>query len=359
MTVLDRYLVRSLLVPLGGSLGSFLALAVIVDLFEKLDTFLDNSVPADLVAQYYLATLSFLFILILPVATLIAVLFSLGGMARRNELIAMTASGISLYRILRPVLVAGLLVSLLGLGFTTELVPRGNHLSSEIYDHEIKGRPRLSGASRRDLSYLGSGGRFFLIRRFNGDAGLMENVVLQQFAEGTLVHRVDAAKAQWEDSRWVFREGYIRHFREDGPPRVESFTERTFDDIAETPEDFLRPDKEPDEMTLTELREHIRRTAASGGDVTRLHVDLHTRFSFPFASFIVVLLGAPLTGAIRRGGHALGFGLALLVGFVYYILLQVGETYGYNGTLPPVLAAWIPNFFFLGLGIAGLWKTRK
>jgi lipopolysaccharide export system permease protein len=359
VTVLDRYLTRSLLLPLGGSLGSFLTLAVIVDLFEKLDTFLDNAVPTGLVVQYYVATLSFLFIIVLPVATLIAVLFALGGMARRNELIAMTASGVSLYRILRPVLVVGLAMSLVGLAFSTELVPRGNHHSSEIYDHEIKGRPRISGSQRRDLSYLGSGGRFFLIRRFDGDAGSMEDVVLQQFTEGTLVHRVDAERADWDGNRWVFHDGYIRHFRENGPPKVESFSERTFDDMTETPRDFLRPDKEPDEMTLPELRDHIRRTAASGGDVTGLHVDLQTRFSFPFASFIVVLLGAPLTGAIRRGGHALGFGLALLVGFVYYILLQIGETYGHNGTMPPVLAAWIPNIFFLALGLVGLWRTRK
>jgi lipopolysaccharide export system permease protein len=170
---------------------------------------------------------------------------------------------------------------------------------------------------------------------------------------------VDAERADWDGAHWVFHDGYIRHFRENGPPQVESFTERMFDDMTETPRDFLRPDKEPDEMTLPELRDHIRRTAASGVDVTGLHVDLHARFSFPFASFIVVLLGAPLTGAIRRGGHALGFGLALLVGFVYYILLQIGETYGHNGTMPPVLAAWIPNIFFLTLGLVGLWRTRK
>jgi lipopolysaccharide export system permease protein len=112
-------------------------------------------------------------------------------------------------------------------------------------------------------------------------------------------------------------------------------------------------------MTLRELREHVKRTRASGGDVVRLNVDEQMRYSFPFASFIVMLLGSPLTGAIRRGGQALGFGLALLISFTYYVLLEVGKTFGYNGTLAPALAAWLPNLAFLAAGLFGLWKTRK
>lgn len=359
MRVLDRYLVRSLLIPLGGSLAVFLTLSVVVDLFEKLDTFIDHDVPLAIVTKYYAATIPFLFALMLPVTMLIGVLFSLGGMARRNELIAMTAAGVSLYRILRPVLACGVAVSLLGLLLTTELVPRGNTISNEIYNHEIKDRPRISGTVRRDLSYLGAGGRFFLIRRFDGEKGRMDDVVVQQFAEGTLKRRIDADYAIWQDDRWVFHDGFLRTFRENSPPHVEPFSERSFEEIREKPRDFLRPVKEPDEMTLPELSDHITRTAASGGDVRRLQVDRHTRYSFPFASFIVVLLGAPLTGAIRRGGHALGFGIALLVGFVYYILLQVGETFGDNGSLSPFVAAWLPNVVFLAVGGVALFKTRK
>jgi lipopolysaccharide export system permease protein len=359
VTTLDRYLARAILRPLAFAMGAFLTVAVVVDLFERLDTFIDHDVPFHLITQYYVATLPFLFIIILPISTLIAVLFSLGGMARRNELIAMTANGISLYRILAPVLVVGFGVSVVGLAFTTELVPRGNDHSKQIYDHEIRGRPKRSETQRRDLNYLGAEGRFFLARQFDGDEGRMKEVVVQQFAEGTLVYRIDADTADWEDDEWVFRSGYVRRFRDDGPPEVEHFDERAFPQFPETPRDFLRVVKEPSEMTLPELREHARRTRATGGDPTRLLVDEQTRYSFPFASFIVVLLGAPLTGAIRRGGHALGFGLALLVGFVYYVLLQIGETYGTNGTLPPWLAAWLPNMFFLLLGLLGLWKTRK
>ncbi len=359
MKVLDRYVIRSLLSPLAGSIIVFLTLAVVVDLFERLDTFIDHEVPVRTIVQYYVATLPFLIVLMLPVATLIGVLFSLGGMARRNELIAMTANGISLYRILAPTLVVGFVVSAVGFLLTAEIVPRGNGISEEIYDHEIKGRPRLSGTSRRDLNYLGSGGRFFLIRRFDGEAGVMDDVVVQQFAEGTLVHRIDAVRATWQEDRWIFESGFLRRFGEDGLTAIEAFEQRAFPDIEETPRDFLREIKEPKEMTLSELREHRRRTRLSGGDVTKIEVDERMRASFPAASFIVVLLGAPLAGAIRRGGHALGFGLALLVSFVYYVLLQVGETYGHNGTLTPTLAAWLPNLVFLAIGIFGLWKSRK
>jgi lipopolysaccharide export system permease protein len=357
--VLDRYLARSLLFPLTFATIAFVTVAVVVDLFERLDTFLDNDVPTQTILHYYAATLPFLFILTLPVSTLVGVLFSLGGMARRNELIAMTANGVSLYRILRPVLLLGIGISLIGLALTTQIVPRGNMVSREIYDHEIKGRPRVLGHERRDLNYLGRGGRYFLIRHFNGDQGEMDDVVVQQFADGTLVHRIDAKSAQWSGESWVFRDGYIRRFQEKGVAVAEPFAERSFPEIEEKPLDFLRIAKDPDEMTLPELLEHVRRSEESGGEVTPLRVDVQMRLCFPFASFIVILLGAPLTSAIRRGGHAMGFALALLVGFIYYVLLEFGRTFGYNGTLPPAFAAWLPNLAFLVVGCVGLWKTRK
>jgi lipopolysaccharide export system permease protein len=356
---LDRYLLRSFAFPMTASTGAFLTVAVVVDLFERLDTFLDNHVAAALIAKYYLAKLQFLFVLVLPVATLIGVLFCLGGMARRSELIAMTSSGISLYRILAPLLVAGFAISLIATAFTVEIVPRGNEISSDILDHEIKGRPRLDRDLRTDLNYLGMGGRYFLMRTFDGKKNTMRDVVVQEFAEGTLVQRIDAKSADWENGVWVFHDGYRRKFLPNGRVEAQPFDDRIFPDIKEEPRDFLRPIKEPIEMTLSELIEHTKRSRLSGGDVTRLLVEKHRRFSFPFANFLVVLLGAPMTGAIRRSGHAVGFALALFVGFLYYVLLEVGGTLGINGTLPASTAAWLPNLVFLLAGLYGLYKTRK
>jgi lipopolysaccharide export system permease protein len=356
--VLDRYVARALVLQTVLASLAFLTISIIVDLFERLDTFIDNDVPWTTIAQYYVATMPSLFVITLPIAALIAVLFALGGMARRNELIAMTASGISLYRILAPVLITGTVLTAVGLACTIQLVPWGNDVSRSIYDHEIKGRPRVTGTQRRDLNLLGNGGRFFLIREFDGAAGTMDDVVVQEFAEGTLVRRIDARTARWEGDGWLFFDGYVRRFSAQGVD-AEPFEERRFDEITEAPKDFLRVEKEPDEMTLRELREHVRRTRLSGGDVTKLGVDEQMRYSFPFASFIVMLLGAPLTGAIRRGGHALGFGLALLVSFTYYVLLEIGKTMGYNEAVPAALAAWLPNLAFIGAGILGLLRTRK
>jgi len=342
-----------------ASTVAFLSVAVVVDMFERLDTFIDNHVAAGLIAKYYLAKMQFLFVLVLPVATLIGALFCLGGMARRSELIAMTSSGISLYRILVPLLVAGLVISLLATTFTVEIVPRGNEVSSDILDHEIKGRPRLDRDLRTDLNYLGMGGRYFLMRTFDGKKNTMKDVVVQEFAQGTLLQRIDAKTALWENGTWTFRDGYLRRFLPNGRVEAQPFEERVFPDIKEKPHDFLRPIKEPVEMTLGELIEHTKRSKLSGADITRLLVEKNRRFAFPFANFLVVLLGAPMTGAIRRSGHAVGFALALFVGFLYYVLLEIGGTLGINGTLPASVAAWLPNVVFLLAGLYGLYKTRK
>jgi lipopolysaccharide export system permease protein len=358
--ILDRYLLRSFAIPLVASLAAFLAVAIIVDLFERLDTFLDNRVAAPVILEYYAAKLQFLAALTLPVSCLIAVLFALGGMARRNELVAMAASGIGLHRILAPILAAGFAVSLAAMALTMEVVPRANEVATDILDHEIRGRPRMTGDQRVDLNYLGAGGRYYLMRVFDGSKNTMRDVVVQQFARGTLVRRIDARTATWnDDGTWIFRDGFLRTFHEDGRVDAEPFDERAFPELRETPRDFLRPIKEPNEMTLGELVEQTKRAHLSGGDVTRLLVETHRRIAFPFASFVVILLGAPLTGAIRRGGHAVGFAAALFVGFLYYVLLEVGGTFGLSGQLPASVAAWLPNVVFLGLGILGLVKTRK
>ncbi len=359
MKTLDRYLLRSFAIPLVASLGAFLAVAIIVDMFERLDTFLDNRVAASMIAKYYAAKLQFLAALTLPISCLIAVLFSLGGMARRNELVAMTASGIGLTRILRPILAAGFAVSLAAMSLTMEIVPRANEVATDILDHEIRGRPRVTGDQRVDLNYMGAGGRYYLMRLFDGSKNTMKDVVVQQFAGGTLLRRIDANSATWEKGAWTFRDGFLRTFHEDGRVDAEPFDERAFPEIREAPRDFLRPIKEPNEMTIGELVEHTKRARLSGGDVTRLLVEMHRRIAFPFASFVVVLLGAPLTGAIRRGGHAVGFAAALFVGFLYYVLLEVGGTFGLSGQLPAPVAAWLPNLVFSGLGLYGLAKTRK
>jgi lipopolysaccharide export system permease protein len=174
---------------------------------------------------------------------------------------------------------------------------------------------------------------------------------------GTLAGRVDAAHASWDGHRWVFRDGYLRHFVADRE-YVLHFAEAAFSNLDDPPGDLRAVRKDPEEMSYFELRERIRRLERGGQDARREKVDLLFKISFPLANLVVVLVGAPLAANPRRGGVGVGFGLSLTLSFVYYGLFKASQALGYAGTLPGTLAAWVPNALFLAGATLGLLKAR-
>jgi lipopolysaccharide export system permease protein len=345
MRILDRYLLRRFLAALTAALLAFLAIFIVLDLFEKLDDFIDQGVPIAAVASYYVFRLPEILLLML------ACLFSLGAYARSNEILATLAAGISLRRTLAPVLVLGAVVSGAALFAGETIAPPAAERVNAVQDEWIKpGRARAARV-RTNLSYLGDQDRLFRIGRLDVGKGRMEEVVAQRLENNTLVERIDAKEAVWKDGVWVFRDGYFRRFTPDGLAEAAPFQERPEPGITETPADFAKNPKNPRQMSYRELARHVAKAKASGGEVRKEEVDLNMKIAFPFTSFLIVLLGSPLAALLRRGGNALGFTLALIVCFVYYLGIRVGQSLGYNGVLAPVHAAWIANALFLGLGI--------
>ncbi|MBN1826713.1 MAG: LPS export ABC transporter permease LptG [Candidatus Eisenbacteria bacterium] len=356
MKTLDGYILRRYLLALLTALIAFIAIFLILDLFEKLDDFIDHGVPIPVVGLYYLYRIPEILLLMLPVGMLLACLFSLGQHARNNEFTAIIGAGISLRRAILPVIAAAFVVSLAALAFGEFLAPPAAVRVKEIDDEMIRpGRSRIRSV-RRDLSFLAEGGRFFRIDRLDVAKGEMENVVVQRLQENRLTERIDAKTAEWVDGTLVFRDGFFRRFSEEGLEEAVPFVERPEPAIRETPEDFAAVQKSPRQMSFRELTAHIRKARQSGGEVRKEEVELNMKIAFPFTSFLLVLLGAPLASLLRRGGNAVGFSIALALCFVYYLALRVGQSFGHNGYLPPLLAAWAGNILF---GVAGIWLFRK
>ncbi|MFH1681254.1 MAG: LptF/LptG family permease [Candidatus Eisenbacteria bacterium] len=352
MRILDRYVLSRYLLSLALALAAFLAIFVVLDLFEKLDDFLDQGVPLAVVGSYYLFRMPEILLLMLPIGMLLACLFSLGAHARNNEFLATLTAGISMRRTLLPVLFIGLAVSLAALVAGETLAPPAAERVNTIQDEIIKPGRRRTARLRTNLSFLGDNGRLFRIGRLDVEKGRMEDVVVQLLRNNTLIQRIDAEKARWENGRWVFENGYFRRFSAEGLDEAVPFEERTEPEIRETPEDFGKIQKNPRQMSYRELKKYIRKAKMNGGEVRKEEVDLYMKLSFPFTNFLIVLLGSPLAALLRRGGNALGFTLALLICFVYYLGIRVGQSVGYNELLPPVLSVWIANILFLAIGIA-------
>ena len=140
---------------------------------------------------------------------------------------------------------------------------------------------------------------------------------------------------------------------------IEPFDSLTIPEIEEKPDDFSEEELNEEDMTWRELSRYIERVRRSGGNVDEYLVDLHFKLNFPFAGSIFVLIGVALASGKRKTSIATGFGLTLVVAFLYYAVLRVGQTLGHNGVLPPLLAAQLGNVIFLIVGIILLKRTDQ
>ena len=349
MKILDRYVLREFLGYLGLGLVGFIAIFVVVDLIEKADVFLDHRAPLGLVLRFYLYRAPEVVVQVMPVALLLATFLALGQLNKFNELTAMRTAGLSLLRILSPVFGLATVSVIVGLLLGEFVVPSANRERDRIFSEQIQNQRRDDARERVDVTYLGEGGRIFYIRLYDAVARRMQNVSLQEFRRGELSRRIDAAAAMWDGRRWVFDTGYVRTF-DRGAERAQAFRSLVVDGIAERPEDFAKEPPHPGEMNFLELRAYVDRLRASGARVENFLVDLHLKLAFPLVNFIVVLIGASLATRLRMQGAALGFGLSVLIAFLYYAFMRTGQALGHNGALPPYVAAWLGDVVF---GIVG------
>ncbi len=357
MRIHDRHLATSFGSALVLALIAFIVIFLVVDLFEKIDTYVDNGASVASVLKYSAYKTPQVVTLVLPVAMLLGCLFGIGNLTRRNELLPLQNAGLSQNRILFPVYVAGCIVC--GLAFVAgeTLVPRANEKLERVWKGEIRREPLDPPQTRTNVNYLGEGGRYYLIGRYDARQQTMRDVVIETFADNTLVERLDAREAAWVGGRWEFRNGFLRRFREDRE-EAEPFASRSIDGLVETPEDFAKPAKDPDEMSHAELRRYVRKARASGGAATKEEVEMQMKISFPFSNLILILLGSQLAARRRRSGLAVAFAVSIGIAFVYYSTIRVGESLGANDSIPALPAAWLGNAIFGSLAAVMLARGR-
>jgi lipopolysaccharide export system permease protein len=270
MRILDRYLLREFLVYLMLGLLGFIVIFIVVDLIEKMDVFLDHKAPWFLIAQYFLNLTPDVIVKMLPVALLLATFLALGQLNKFGELTAMRAGGLSLTRILTPVFGVAIGCVFLSLLLGEVVVPAATRARDTIFEERIQHLVRSLPNGRADVTYLGRGGRVWLVGLYLVYEKRMHEVSLQEFRAGVLTRRIDAAEATWDGKRWIFASGYVRKF-EAGHEDAEAFQRMAVDGLGERPEDFAKPGHKPEEMNYFELRGYVEgcARAAPRGELPR------------------------------------------------------------------------------------------
>jgi len=355
MKWLDRYVSSFYLKVWAVCVFGAPFLFIIFKLTDDLDKYLSRGLAVRQIMLAYLFDFPNQMSLSLPVASLFGAVFTVALMSRHSEVTAAKASGISFYRLIAPLIVLGTLVSIGGLALN-ELVPETNRLRAEALGE----RSRASRGIRNQFVYGSDGGRAYTVRRLVAADGLIQDIVIDQEGTGSdyPTYRVFAPSAKWEDTHWVLLNGYLDFF-----PTQDRMMTFAFDSLkqrafTETPEQLLAEQKDPEEMNYAELGSFIESIQRSGGDARSLEVERMLKIAIPMACLVVVLFGSALGNSTGRAGPAMGIGIALGTVLVYLLVVRVGQGMGAGGIIPPGIAAWLPNFLFLGIGLGLLWRTR-
>jgi len=361
LKLLDRYILRKFLSIFFLTLLAFLVIFNIVDLIEKLDKFLKNQLPPKLIAQYYLNLLPFYANLALPMALLLAAVFTIGTFVKHNELTAIKSSGISLYRVATPMLIVGFLLSVGSIFFEDLVVIPATRVRMGIEANNLRRYRYAEQTIFTNIMFQDSPECNIVISIFNRRENAAFNVTIQYSQQQRLQRRLDARRMFWlpDQKLWQIQDFKLRLFDSEGNERVSQIIADSTIKLNLTPEDIVKTNLNPETMRIGELRYFIRRLHESGNEVRKWEVNLHFKLAFAFTNFIVVLFGVPLAAFKQRQGIAFGAGMSLLAIFIYYGLIKFGQVLGFTGLLKPLVAVWFGNVIYLIGGILLLVKVRQ
>jgi lipopolysaccharide export system permease protein len=371
MKLIDKYMLKQYLIPFGYCLGAFCLLYVVIDLFDRFGDFVAAKAPLSdmlLYYGYYLFKVNGFvpfIVMALPIALLLATLYTLTLFAHHNELTAMCASGVSLRRLMVPLLWVGFCASLFGAVVQETLGPAATRWITDYTRQTLKHSGDSSFIVRDYLYHSGAAHRQWLVSELDQrtPTRLKGVKVTHERADGSLAMVITAERAEWMDGAWWFhgmkRQDYDERSDPVGPQSVLASKPVEMDDYDERPDDFINELKDTDYLsTLDMIRTIENRPNVSGAWLARRLVDIHSRLAMPWSCLILILLGLPATagGSRRPAMRSVAFGVMALFGF--YFLVMTGKILGARELIWPWLAGWMPNLTFLGIGGWLTWRLK-
>ena len=351
MRILALYVAREFLKLFGFLVVGFVAIFTLFDFIEKVDNFIEAEVPASAMFTYFLLQIPEITALMIPMAVLMGSIISLGLMAKRNEIVAVKSSGISMFRFSLPIVLISVALAM-GVALINETVlPITKSRTNFIWNVRVEKQP--GKLFQQERFWFKGQNSIYQVGFYQPENQSLSEVTLHRFGpDFDLDARIDARQASYVGGKWVFFKGLYQQRVPGGGYTAQVFEELTLT-LPERPQDFTRLTKPSEEMSLGELARYVDKAQAKGFEPRRQRVDLQAKLSFPFVCLIMALIGIPLA-LWKERGQALplaiitGLGLALVywVGFSY-----ARSVFGYTGAMPPILAAWIPNLVFGLIGI--------
>jgi lipopolysaccharide export system permease protein len=346
--VLSRHLLRAFLTTAALCLAAFVAIALIVDFFDRFEGFIHHGASTAAIFKYFLLRAPLFVTRAAPLAILAGILLGFGGLGRHNEFVALRAAGVGIWQIAIPPLAAAVVISGLMFLWNERVVPYAAQQARDVYAFEIRSPQGFNRVQRR-VWYRGRAG-FYNIRRVSTQKKALAGLTVYQLGKTFRPIRVvEVEKAVWNGASWDFVGARAYRLRRDG--RVESASVDEFR-LPEPPEALVGVDRDAEEFSFVDLRRHIDDLRHKGGDPSEYLVDLHLKLAVPLVCLVMVMVGIPLATKGTRTTNlagAVAFGLG--IGFCYFVVLAFARALGQGGAIDPVVAAWTANAIFGLVGV--------
>jgi LPS export ABC transporter permease LptF/LPS export ABC transporter permease LptG len=351
--LIDLYLLRRFLAYFGLLMATFIFLFHVFTFFELLDDIARHRVPFLIVVDYFRYLTPYLLYQLAPLGALVAVLVTLGVMSKNNEIVACKASGISLYRLAAPLMLAGLALAATMIVLDDAYLPYTNQRQDALRN-QIKGKPAQT-YTRPQRWIFGENGKIYNYDLFEPGKNLFAGLTVVELEPGTfhVKRRVFANQARWSESQnvWVLESGWFRDFHDGSIEKYQKFTANALPELTEPPTYFNREVLQASQLSFRQLGSYIEELHRAGFDVSALTVQWYVKIAFPLIAPVSMLLAIPYAFRVGARGAISGVAVGLAVGIAYFSLARLLEAMGGVGQMPPPFAAFAPDlvFYFLGM----------
>ena len=356
---IDWYIIKKFLGTYFFAIALIISIAVVFDVNEWIDNFINNKAPIKaIIFDYYANFVPYFSNLFSPLFVFISVIFFTSKLAENSEIIAMMSTGYSFKRLLRPYMISAAIIAVMTYGMGAYVIPQGNVTRLNFED---KYKKKKKQEYVRNVQVEVDSGVIAYMERYENYNKTAYRFSLDKFVDKKLVSHLTAKSATYDTTKvhkWTLKNYMIREM--DGMRETITQGERLDSIIPMEPQDFLIMKGQQETMTSSELSDYIARQKRRGfANIKEFEIEYHKRIAMSFASFILTIIGVSLSSRKVKGGMGLYLGVGLALSFSYILFQTVSATFAINGNASPLLAVWVPNIVYAFIAVYLYRKAPK
>lgn len=354
MRIIDRYILKQFLSTFFFVVFLLVLIIVVIDITEKMEKFTSKGLSFAQVAGFYLDYIPWLANTITPITIFIATVFVTTKMASHSEIVAILSSGISFQRFLLPYMLGAAFISAISFYFTGWVIPDATKSRVEFENEYLENRFTFN---ERDNHFQENPGEFIYVRNFTNSSNTGYNFTFEKFDTTALVSKLIANNMKWDEDKEIWRlHNWQLRVLKTGKEIITSGDTMSIK-LKLHPVDFASDKRLNEALTIPELDDKIRDLKARGLDGYEIYqIEKYVRISYPFAALILTFIGVIVSAQKSRGGTGVQIVLGFVISFVFIIFFIMSKSMAEGGSLPPLIAIWLPNITFTGIGLL-LYRT--